>query len=241
MTVATELCHAERAWTGVETLFAPGIEALDVAHILLAYRAANGVVTELTRGLHIAVTRDVITGVITASPLAMPPAPGTVIFDRFTPAQQATNFANLDGYDAGVHTRLHDAAALRDAELRQKLADLRAVVDYPRFYLAVDAIAQPGSAEVLARHVFADAVAFAADLAGSVARAITAPAAAVVFSLQKNGAEFATLTFDVASHSGSFAGVAALFEPGDVLTLVAPSPRDATLADIFLTLAGSRQ
>lgn len=241
MTVSTELAHAELAWTGVENSFAPGFPALDVAHIVVSYRDAAAVVTTLADGVHVSLSRDPVTGIITATPIAMPPAPGTVIFDRLTPAHQATSFGELASFSASVHERLHDAAALRDGEIRRDIADLRDVVDYPRFYFSVDAVAQPGSGEVLARHVFAGEVAFPVDLAESQGRAETAAQAAAAFSIRKNDVEFATATFSPGAAVAVFAGDAVLFAPGDVLTVVAPAVRDDALADLTLTLAGSRQ
>jgi hypothetical protein len=123
MTVATEVSYAERNWSGVETSFAPGMSAQDTSHISVKYRDGNDVVTNLVVGVHVAVTKagDVgETGAISAAPLNMPQAPGVVIFERQTPALQQTDFENLQDFDPEIHTKLHDAAALRDAELRNR-------------------------------------------------------------------------------------------------------------------------
>lgn len=126
-------------------------------------------------------------------------------------------------------------------ELHRDVIDLRDVVDYPRFYLSVDAVGWPASGEVLARHIFADEVAFAANLAPSQGRAVTPPRAAAVISIRKNDVEFATATFGAGATVSVFVGAATLFAIGDVLTCHAPPVRDETLADLVFTLAGSRQ
>jgi hypothetical protein len=120
MPVAVDPGYAERVWTGVETDFAPSMVALAAAHVAVRYRSAAGVLSDLTVGAHLSVAKagavDVV-GAISSAPIAMPPAPGTVIFERTTPASNDADFDNLEGYEPNVHTRLADAAALRDAEL----------------------------------------------------------------------------------------------------------------------------
>ena len=76
--------------------------------------------------------------------------------------------------------------------------------------------------------------------ARSRASAEVASTGTAVFSAALNGTPFATITF-----TESDAGVVEFiddpeFEPGDILTLDAPSPRDGTLADISITLAADR-
>ena len=120
MPVSVDYGYTEKTWTGAETSFAPNMVALDAAHVAVRYRDADGVLSVLTAGVHLTVTKagDVdVVGAISAAPLNMPAAPGTVIFQSTTPADNEADFANLEGFDPDVHTRLADAAALRDAEL----------------------------------------------------------------------------------------------------------------------------
>ena len=120
MPVSVDYGYTEKTWTGVETSFAPNMVALDAAHVAVRYRSASGVLSTLTAGVHLSVTKagDVdVVGAISSAPIAMPTAPGTVIFQRTTPADNDADFANLEGFDPDVLTRLADAAALRDAEL----------------------------------------------------------------------------------------------------------------------------
>lgn len=128
MTVSTENSKsAPLAWTGVETSFAPGFSALDVSHVLATFVAASGVETLLTRGVHFSVTLGT-GGAVTVTPIALPPAPGSLIISRRTPALQSVAFGNLGSFAPSVHESLADAAAMRDAELRQSLPyDLPAI------------------------------------------------------------------------------------------------------------------
>lgn len=150
MTVSTELCYAERAWTGAETSFTPGFVANAKADVLVYARdPANGAVAQLTLDVHFGVTLGVVDNAVTVTPIALPAAPRTLLILRNTPALQDTNFSNLSKYSPLVHTRLHDAAALRDGEdkfhrarslkapLGENLLDLAPIADrklrYPKF------------------------------------------------------------------------------------------------------------
>lgn len=90
--------------------------------------------------------------------------------------------------------------------------------------------------EVLLGHVFAQAVTFPADLEGSVAAAITAPAAdPVIYYINRNGLPVAQFVFDT---DGSFTfstedGEAVIFEQGDLLTLtVSATPDDGATCSL---------
>lgn len=99
----------------------------------------------------------------------------------------------------------------------------------------------PASGETIAKMVLTTAVTFPAGLVESQGKADVAATADAVFSVKKNGTEFGTVTFAAASASAAFAAaVQTVFAAGDVLTVVAPNPRDATLSGISLTLTGYR-
>ncbi|WP_407155168.1 hypothetical protein [Bradyrhizobium sp. STM 3557] len=124
MTVSSEACGPTNLrWTGVETSFTPGWQAQDVAAVEVYYLADAPGSAEvlLTLGIHYAAALAAGTGFVTATPVALPPAPGTLTFLRKTPALQETDFQNLRSFDAATHTRLHDAAAMRDAEQRRDI------------------------------------------------------------------------------------------------------------------------
>lgn len=121
MTVASEAESATFAWTGVETSFAPGFRAQDPAHVRMTFTEAGGVQHELINGVHFAATLDG-GGLATVVPLALPPAPASVLIYRRTPALQEVDFQNLGSFSPAIHTMLHDRAAMRAAEIRGALA-----------------------------------------------------------------------------------------------------------------------
>lgn len=101
--------------------------------------------------------------------------------------------------------------------------------------------ARPSSGEELLRAVLSTTVTFLAGLGDSRAVAEVAATASSVFSLLKNGAQFGTITFGAGSASGVFASAAdTIFSAGDILTVVAPTPRDATLSGVSATVTGYR-
>lgn len=124
-TVATENCFAALNWTGVESSFPAGFPALDPSHVVVTYTFGTPAATiTLVRGIHYAATLDPATGMATVLPLSMPAAPGLVTITRNTPALQGTQFANLATFAPDTHTTLHDASALRDAELKRRVGVL---------------------------------------------------------------------------------------------------------------------
>lgn len=103
----------------------------------------------------------------------------------------------------------------------------------------------PGRAqagEVVFKAVFGRAVTFPAGLTNSRATAdVAATGASAVWSIRKNGVQFGTMTFPIGAITATFAAANATgFVAGDILTLVAPNPRNATLSGITGVLAGNR-
>jgi len=89
--------------------------------------------------------------------------------------------------------------------------------------------------------VFPLGVTFRAGLTDSAAGAEVAATASAVFSITKNGTQFATLTFGAASAVGVYACAAdTFFAANDVLRIIAPNPRDATLSGVAACLVGYR-
>lgn len=75
------------------------------------------------------------------------------------------------------------------------------------------------------------------NLTGTQCESLTASAAASVFSLKKNGTQFATINFAAAATVPTFTAASATsFAVGDKLTVTAPASQDTTLADVMLTL-----
>jgi hypothetical protein len=94
------------------------------------------------------------------------------------------------------------------------------------------------SAQVLGL-TFVRAVDFPSNFSGSVGSVGAEPTASAVYTVKKNGASVGTVTI---STSGTFTfstSGAVLFVSGDRMTIIAPSVRDATLADVAMTLAGT--
>lgn len=161
--LSSENCYAELAWTGAEDSFAPNFVALDAAHVLLKFRNEDDEVVPLSAGVHLALTVPPGGGTVTAAPLALPPAPGVVIFERETPAIQETDFATLGAFTADVHTLLHTKAAMRDAEIRRRAkldADIEAAVIASA---AAAAAAQLSQAQIFALLALSNLVYFRAE------------------------------------------------------------------------------
>lgn len=130
--VATEACLATLGWTGAEASFPAGFPALDPSHIIVQYTLA-GVTSTLVAGVNYTVSVDAATGMVTVLPVGggMPATGGVLSITRATPAVQATQFNNLGTFSPDTHTLLHDAAALRDAELKRRIAALEALLSFP--------------------------------------------------------------------------------------------------------------
>lgn len=110
-----------------------------------------------------------------------------------------------------------------------------------KYDVAFSLTGKPLVGELLFAHVFASEVTFPAGLTGSLSILGTATTDEAIFSLTKNGVEFATLTFAAAGTSGTFVAASeTVFEDGDILRLFAPDPQDATLSNFMMTLTGDR-
>lgn len=89
-------------------------------------------------------------------------------------------------------------------------------------------------------HLFIATVTFGANSSLGKGKCRIAPMSDAVWSFLKNGVQFATATFGAGDTEAVFAGSAISFVADDVLTIVAPYPRDATHAGVSLTLNGTR-
>lgn len=98
----------------------------------------------------------------------------------------------------------------------------------------------PSATELVCRWVATRAFSIPSGATLSRATAATASTGSVDFDLLKNGVSFGTLNFN-ASATGTFTVASPVsFAAGDVLTITAPVSPDGTLANISISLAGSR-
>lgn len=111
---------------------------------------------------------------------------------------------------------------------------------FSRYDVGFDDPGQPLSGdEILTQYPLG--VTFRVGMVDSQAGAKVAATASAVFILRKNSTQFATLTFGAGSATGVFAcPTATTFGSGDVLRVIAPNPRDATLSGIAATFIGYR-
>ena len=106
------------------------------------------------------------------------------------------------------------------------------------------AIFAPGlgtAAQKLARFALARAVSFPSGATGSQAVASANATASTTFTLKKNGTAFGTVVYGSGSSSGTFTiTTTTTFAAGDLLEVDGPATPDVTLADVGITLAGTR-
>jgi hypothetical protein len=109
------------------------------------------------------------------------------------------------------------------------------------FDISLFAPGLPTAGATILRFVFTRAVTLPISLTGSKAGCGSASTGAKAFTLNKNGSSIGTVNIAGSATTATFtfsAGVS--FAAGDILSIVAPTPQDATLADFFVTLLGTR-
>jgi hypothetical protein len=100
---------------------------------------------------------------------------------------------------------------------------------------------RPTTSMLCARIAAVRAFDLPASLTGSVASAGTAATGSTVFTIYKNTTSIGTITFAAAGTTGTFSFASAVsFVSADLLRIIAPATADTTLADISITLMGSR-
>lgn len=98
-----------------------------------------------------------------------------------------------------------------------------------------------GSNQLLLRVIPTRAVTFPASLTLSTFTANANAAATKVFSFNKNGSSFGTVTVNSGGTAGTFAGAGTSFNgTTDILEVLGPASADATLANIGIVLSGTR-
>jgi hypothetical protein len=94
---------------------------------------------------------------------------------------------------------------------------------------------------LIAQIVFPRTVTFPAGFAGSQGYALVPATASTTLDVQQNAVNVGSITFGAGSGTATFSLAAdTTFAPGDRLALVNQDPADATLADLSLTLKGTR-
>lgn len=99
----------------------------------------------------------------------------------------------------------------------------------------------PSGAAIMARVILPRAVTFPASLTGSYASATVAATAATTLTIARNGSAIGTVNFAAGATVGTFTFASAVTTAvGDVITLTNQGTADATLANISVTLTGTR-
>jgi hypothetical protein len=105
--------------------------------------------------------------------------------------------------------------------------------DYVRLALFIGGL--PDAGERVVQYVVTDNITLPVGLDGSAIYAAVAATGSAVFQINKNGSAIGSITFTASGESVAFATDIDLV-PGDVLAITAPSPQDASLSDISITL-----
>jgi hypothetical protein len=109
------------------------------------------------------------------------------------------------------------------------------------FDVSVFAPGVGSNSQKLARIVLARAVSFPAGAANSQAKASATATGSTTFTLTKNGTAFATVNFAASASVGTWTQASpATFAAGDVLEIDGPATADGSLADVGITLSGTR-
>lgn len=104
------------------------------------------------------------------------------------------------------------------------------------FEMAFHVIGKPQAGGTLVNIPMIREVTFPSAMGGALGKSEIAANATSIFHLYKNGTAFASATIAPSDNSAVFAGTETAFVFGDVFKLDAPSPQDASLADIGFTL-----
>ncbi len=101
----------------------------------------------------------------------------------------------------------------------------------------------PFPEELVIRFPLAHDTTFPANFAGSYGVAVTAATASTDFDIQKNDSSVGTATFGVGDDTATFVsvgGLAIAASAGDIISLIAPTVPDDTLANVGFVITGTR-
>lgn len=97
------------------------------------------------------------------------------------------------------------------------------------------------NSQKLTRVNMARAVTFPSGLTGSYATAGVAATASTTFTITRNGTSIGSINFAASATTGTFTFSSAVTTAaGDIIQVTGPSTADATLADVSITLVGTR-
>lgn len=100
---------------------------------------------------------------------------------------------------------------------------------------------QPSSGELVLQYAVTDHITFPLGLAGSVAYSATDAAAPAIFQINLDGAAIGTITFAPSPSPDATVAFSAAIScvPGNIITITAPSPQDANLANISFSIVAA--
>jgi hypothetical protein len=178
-----------------------------------------------------------------AAGLVPAPGAGSAAAGKFLKADGT--FAVPSGSGVTAFTGLSDAPASYSGDggfaVEVNSGATALVFNTKPFDVAVFAPGVGTNSQKLARIALARAVSFPSGAANSQAKASAAATGSTVYTLTKNGTSFATVTFAASATSGTWTQASTTtFAAGDVLEIDGPGTADATLADVGITLSGTR-
>ena len=177
-------------------------------------------------------------GVVTFD--AEPDAGTAITIRRWLPYEQRTDFRPLEAFRAQSVEQGLDELEMQIQQIKDQtpyLEVLAASLIYDFACFANDTLQASG---VLGRWTVGRSVGVPADFVGSKASSGVAATAEAVLNVKHNGSLVGTITFAAAGTVGVFSGPGFTTAPGDILVVEGPASPDATLAQISLTLVGTR-
>ncbi len=215
-------------------------DALDKAACQLTSIALSDADTTLTDAQFIGSFSLRFTGTLTASRTATVPARAKLVL-----AENATT----GGFILNIKTPSGTAIVFNPGDRRLLynngtillvIAEFSSLGGLP-YDIGGTIVGQPAGGAILLRYPAPRAIRFPSGMVGSRGVTGTAAAATAIFSIRKNGTQFATMSFASGASTATFTAASDTdFAAGDVLSVVSPSPADGTLADIGFALAGVR-
>lgn len=169
------------------------------------------------------------------------PAAGTeVTIRRWLPYEQRTDFRPLEAFRAQSVEQGLDELEMQIQQIKDQtpyLEVLAASLIYDFACFAHDALA---ASALVGRWAVGRSVGVPQDFVGSKASAGVAATAQTVLNVKHNGSLVGTITFAAAGTVGAFSGAGFTTAPGDIITIEGPVAPDTTLAQLAVTLVGTR-